>query len=106
MAANFIAAERLIHSVKTAIAASAAYCLAHLIGQPADQWIVISVIVVMCAQLYVGSIIQKILFAPAWTLLGCLTATATILFFTHLIYQHTSRHRIFRFYIQLHCNHQ
>lgn len=83
MAANFIAAERLIHSLKTAIAASSAYLLARLIGQPADQWIVISVIVVMCAQLYVGSIIQKSYLRLLGTLLGCLTATVTIHFFTH-----------------------
>ena len=83
MAANFIAVERLIHSLKTAIAISAAYLLARLIGQPADQWIVISVIVVMCAQLYVGSIIHKSYLRLLGTLLGCLLATAPILFFTH-----------------------
>ena len=85
MALNFIAAERLIHSLKTAIAASAAYLLALLIGQPADQWIVISVMVVMCAQIYVGSIIQKSYLRLLGTLLGCLTATATILFLNHSV---------------------
>jgi uncharacterized membrane protein YccC len=80
---NFIAAERLIHSLKTAIACSAAYLLARAIGQPADQWVVISVVVVMCAQIYVGSIIQKSWLRLLGTLMGCLTATATILFLNH-----------------------
>lgn len=83
MALNFIATECLVHSLKTAIAASSAYLLARLIGQPADQWIVISVIVVMCAQIYVGSIMQKSYLRLLGTLLGCLTATASILFLHH-----------------------
>lgn len=83
MAQNFITSERFIHSVKTAIAASSAYMLARLIGQPADQWIVISVIVVMSAQIYVGSIMQKSYLRLLGTLLGCLTATATIIFLKH-----------------------
>ncbi len=79
MLSNYIDNERLIHSLKTAIACSAAYLLARLIGQPADQWIVISVIVVMCAQIYVGGIMQKSYLRLLGTLMGCLTATATIL---------------------------
>lgn len=59
MFTNYAAVERLIHSLKTAIACSAAYLLARLIGQPADQWIIISVIVVMCGQIYVGSEIDE-----------------------------------------------
>ncbi len=77
---NFVTTERLLHSLKTAIASCGAYMLARLIGQPADQWIVISVIVVMCAQIYVGSIIHKSYLRLLGTMLGCLTATVTIVF--------------------------
>ena len=75
--------EQLIHSLKTAIACSCAYLLAVAVGQPADQWIVISTIVVMSAQIYVGSILHKSYLRLLGTLLGCLTATATILLFPH-----------------------
>ncbi len=78
---NFVATERLIHSLKTAIACSGAYLLTRAIGAPADQWVVISVIVVMCAQIYVGGIMQKSYLRLLGTLLGCLTATLTIIFF-------------------------
>lgn len=83
MFSNFIVTERLIHSLKTAIACCAAYLLARVIGQPADQWIVISVVVVMCAQIYVGSMMQKSWLRLLGTLTGCLTATVTIYFFNH-----------------------
>lgn len=72
--------ERLIHSTKTAIAVGASYIIAAAIGQAADQWIVISVIVVMCAQIYVGSIMHKSYLRLLGTLMGCLMATLAILF--------------------------
>lgn len=83
MLTNYIATERLIHSLKTAIACSGAYLLARAVGQPADQWIVISVLVVMTAQIYVGSIIQKSWLRLLGTLMGCLVATASIILFQH-----------------------
>lgn len=79
MLISFISRERLIHSIKTAIACSLAYLIAQIIGQPADQWIVISVIVVMCGQIFVGGMFQKSYLRLLGTLMGCLMATATIL---------------------------
>lgn len=81
MLTNFFVTERLIHSLKTAIAISIAYALAQIIGTPADQWIVISTTVVMCAQIYVGGMMQKSYLRLLGTLLGCLMATVTIVFF-------------------------
>jgi uncharacterized membrane protein YccC len=78
---KFIETERLVHSLKTAIACSAAYLLSRAVGQPTDQWVVITVMVVMCAQIYVGSIIHKSYLRLLGTLMGCLAATATIFFF-------------------------
>lgn len=70
--------ERLIHSFKTAIACGIAFLLTKLVGLAADQWIVITVIVVMCAQIYVGSVLQKAYLRFLGTLLGCLLAALTL----------------------------
>lgn len=77
---NYLEVEKLIHGVKTAIACVTGFLLARLIGFPADQWIVVSIIVVMCAQLYVGGTLQKSYLRFLGTSMGCLVATATILF--------------------------
>ncbi len=75
--------ERLIHSLKTAIACLFAYIFTHLLGLHSDPWIIITVIVVMCAQIYVGSVIQKGYLRFLGTLIGCLLATITLLSFGH-----------------------
>lgn len=76
---NLIDKERLIHSFKTAIACIIGIVLAKIIGFPADQWIVITIIVVMCAQLYVGSVMQKAYLRFIGTLVGCLFAVITLI---------------------------
>jgi uncharacterized membrane protein YccC len=75
--------ERLIHSFKTAIACIVALLLTKFIGLGADQWIVITVIVVMCAQIYVGSVIQKAYLRFLGTLAGCLLAASMLAAFGH-----------------------
>ena len=80
---NYINIERIIHSVKTAIACLIGFLLARVTGLPADQWIVITIIVVMCAQLYVGSVIQKSYLRFLGTLAGCLFAMIVLEFFGH-----------------------
>lgn len=86
MLSKFISTERLIHSLKTAIAVIIGFGFAKVINLQADQWIVITIIVVMCAQLYVGSVLQKAYLRFLGTLLGCLLAAFTIVVFgnTHL----------------------
>jgi uncharacterized membrane protein YccC len=75
---TFINIERLIHATKTAIACIIGFLLARFIGLPADQWIVITIIVVMCSQIYVGSVLQKAYLRLLGTLIGCLFAAVTL----------------------------
>jgi len=75
--------ERLTHSFKTALACIVAVLISKWIGLPADQWVVITVIVVMCAQLYVGSMLQKAYLRFLGTVIGCLLASLTLLFAGH-----------------------
>lgn len=78
MLTKVIDIERLIHSTKTAIACLIGVFLIHIIGIPADQWVIITIIVVMCAQIYVGSVMQKAYLRFLGTLIGCLFAAFTL----------------------------
>lgn len=79
MLGRFINIERLIHSLKTAIACIFGFLLTRLVGFHADQWIVVTIIVVMCAQIYVGSVVGKAYFRFIGTLCGCLFAAFTLI---------------------------
>src|SRR5437588_5452903 len=68
---KFIDSERLIHSIKTAIACVLGIALTKWIGFSTGQWVVLTIIVLMCAQIYVGSVIQK----SYWRFLGTLVGT-------------------------------
>lgn len=70
--------ERLIHSAKTAIAVGIGAVLARFVGSPADQWVVITILVVMCAQIYVGSLMRKVMYRFLGTAAGCLFATIVL----------------------------
>lgn len=71
--------ERLIHSFKTAVACIVAYLVTYFLGFASDPWIIITVVVVMCAQIYVGSVLQKAYLRFLGTLFGCILATAVLL---------------------------
>lgn len=75
--------ERLIHSTKAAIACVIGILLTRILGIPADQWVVITIIVIMCAQLYVGSVRHKAYLRYIGTLIGCLLAAFTLVIFGH-----------------------
>ncbi len=76
---DMIDIERLIHSIKTAIACAIGFLFAEIIGFPTgSRWIVISTVVVMCAQIYVGSVTQKAYARFLGTILGCLFAAIAI----------------------------
>ena len=79
--------EPLIHSIKTAIAcmigALITIALAYLFKLPASPWIVMSIIVVMCSQIYVGSVIYKAYLRFLGTVVGCLFAVIALVFFGH-----------------------
>jgi len=70
--------ERFIHSIKTAVACIIGFLLTRFIGFSADQWVVVTIIVVMCAQIYVGSVLQKAYLRFLGTLAGCLVAMITL----------------------------
>lgn len=78
MISRFFDIERFIHSIKTGIACIAGLLLSKFIGFPADQWVVITIIVVMCAQIYVGSVTQKAYLRFIGTCVGCLFAISAI----------------------------
>lgn len=79
MISSYLDTERLIHSLKTALACIIGYTLTQLVDWPGEQWIVITIIIVMCAQLYVGSVIQKAYLRFFGTIAGCLFASGVIL---------------------------
>jgi uncharacterized membrane protein YccC len=71
--------ERIIHSIKTALA-----CLAGLLFvqyRVMDQWLVITIAVVMCAQVNVGSVLIKSYMRFLGTLSGSILAAITITLF-------------------------
>lgn len=69
---------RLIHSLKTAIAVAIGLSLSHIINFPNTQWIIITILVVMCAQIYVGGVLQKGYLRFLGTCCGCCLAVITI----------------------------
>jgi uncharacterized membrane protein YccC len=71
---SFFNTELLIHSFKTLIACLIGILLTKFITFRSDQWVVITIIVVMCSQIYVGSVLQKSWLRFAGTLVGCLFA--------------------------------
>jgi len=73
--------ERLIHSFKTAFACLIGFLVAKYIYVRADQWIVITTLVVMCAQINVGSMLQKSYLRFLGTLAGSAIALLTLFFF-------------------------
>jgi len=73
--------ERAGHSLKTALACLLGYAVTELFDLPVDQWLIITILVVMCAQLNVGSILQKSYMRFLGTLSGSLLASATLLIF-------------------------
>lgn len=76
---NLLDAERLIHSFKTLIACLIGVGIIRLFHITSGQWIVVTICVVMCSQLYVGSVIQKGYLRFLGTLIGCLMAIAALL---------------------------
>jgi uncharacterized membrane protein YccC len=78
--------ERVIHSIKTALACIIGLLLAKVVHFAVDQWLIITIVVVMCGQLNVGSLITKSKMRFLGTLSGSLIAAITIaLFGTNII---------------------
>ncbi len=77
---KFINPESIIHSIKTAIACEIGFLITKLLNFPSDLWVLVTIIAVMCAQLSVGSVIQKGYLRFVSTTLGCLIAVFVIQF--------------------------
>lgn len=70
--------ERIIHSLKTAFACLLGFVCIKSIGFHTDQWLIITILVVMCAQINVGSVVQKSYMRFLGTLAGSVIAAITI----------------------------
>lgn len=70
--------ERLIHSFKTVIAVIIGFLFMRITNSPHAQWIIITILVVMCAQIYVGSVLQKSYLRFLGTLCGCVLGVMVI----------------------------
>lgn len=71
--------ERIVHGIKTAFACLISLVLVQLVGLSGGQWITITVLILMCAQIYVGSVLQKVYIRFLGTVGGCIFATLTVL---------------------------
>lgn len=72
--------ERIIHSLKTGLAVLFGFLITKSTHLPVDQWLIITIIVVMCAQINVGSMIQKSIMRFFGTLAGSLIGMLTMFF--------------------------
>jgi uncharacterized membrane protein YccC len=70
--------ERIIHSIKTALACLIGLALAKLVHFAVDQWLIITIAVVMCGQANVGSMLTKSKMRFLGTLSGSLIGGFTI----------------------------
>ncbi|MEO8402879.1 MAG: FUSC family protein [Gammaproteobacteria bacterium] len=73
--------ERFIHSFKTALACLLGFAVAKLTHFRTEQWLIITTLVVMCAQINVGSVIQKSYMRFLGTLTGSVLAILTLQLF-------------------------
>ena len=78
---NYFYTERLTHGLKTAFACLIGFGITRALHFYVDQWLIITIIVVMCAQISVGSMIQKSYMRFLGTLIGSIIAALTLYFF-------------------------
>jgi uncharacterized membrane protein YccC len=73
--------ERTIHAIKTALACLLGLIVANLLPFHADQWLIITILVVMCAQINVGSMLTKSSMRLIGTITGTIVAALTLILF-------------------------
>jgi uncharacterized membrane protein YccC len=73
--------ERVVHSFKTALACLIGFVITNTAQMNINQWIIITVLVVMCAQPNVGGLIQKSYMRFLGTVLGSLLSMLTLFLF-------------------------
>lgn len=81
MLTNIFEIEHIIHSFKTALACVIGIIVIKLANFQSGQWIMVSIIIVMCAQINVGGLVQKSFLRLIGTLAGCIIAIAALLLF-------------------------
>jgi len=81
MISNYIDLERVSHGIKTAFACLIGFGITRFFYFDIDQWLIITIIIVMCAQLSVGSVIQKSYMRFLGTLTGSIIAALAIVSF-------------------------
>lgn len=78
---SFLDPDRAIHSVKTVIACLLGFLVARLLHLINEQWIIITILVVMCAQSRIGAMLQKSYMRFLGTLIGGVIAGLTLITF-------------------------
>lgn len=73
--------ERLLHGFKTALACLIGFTITQTIKVNVNQWIIITILVVMCAQASVGSVVQKSYMRFLGTLSGSILSILILLLF-------------------------
>src|SRR5579872_6263866 len=81
MLAKYLKPDQVTHSIKIAIACLLGFSIGKIIHFHIDQWLIITIIVVMCAQINVGSMIQKSYMRFLGTLAGSLFAMLVLAIF-------------------------
>lgn len=81
MLSQYVDIERFIHGLKTALACLIGFVITETVHFHFDQWLIVTIIVVMCAQMNVGSVIQKSYMRFLGTLFGSIIAAVTLLIF-------------------------
>ena len=78
---EYFYSDRVIHGVKTALACLLAFVLIKSVHFYVDQWLLITIIVVMCAQISVGGMLQKSYMRFLGTFCGSVIAILTLKLF-------------------------
>lgn len=81
MKLNYFNIERVTHGIKTALACLIGFVITKSVHFNVDQWLIITIIVVMCAQISVGSVVQKSYMRFLGTLTGSIIAIGTLTYF-------------------------
>ncbi len=78
-----IFSDRVINSIKTALACLVGLFIAHFLSLPMTQWMLITIIVVMAAQTNLGGALQKAYARVIGTLSGAAISMISLILFKH-----------------------
>lgn len=73
--------EHFINAFKTVLACSIGFSAIHLLKLPSSQWVIITILIVMTAQIHFGGAVQKAYLRLLGTVVGALIAGAALYFF-------------------------